>query len=253
MPGESLTTSRGALLVILSMNALLLSLRLASAFAVLMLSACASVSVRDVSVGNSSGGRPKHVYVADFETAGAEFKVGGKQTPAALKEQSTRVLSDYLVKNISAHVAPASRATSMRNVPRSGWLVTGRFVRVNTGSRMLRAGVGLGAGGTKMETEVQVFDLATGKQVPFLSFGTTGGSNAMPGLLTSTGPASAALSITTQSMMGVTDDAARTSRMITGALSEYMHSRGWIRRGEVFEAKNTGEFQVVHRQFRGGR
>jgi hypothetical protein len=54
-------------------------------------------------------------------------------------------------------------------------------------------------------------------------------------------------------MMGVTDDAARTSRMITGALSEYMHAREWIRRGEVFEAKNTGEFQVVRRQFRGGR
>jgi hypothetical protein len=50
--------------------------------------------------------------------------------------------------------------------------------------------------------EVQVFDLATGKQVPFLSFGTTGGSNAMPGLLTSTGPASAALSVTTKAHDG---------------------------------------------------
>ena len=101
-----------------------------------------------------------------------------------------------------------------------------------------------------METRVQVYDLASqGK--PFMTFETTGGSNAMPGLITSTGPVSAAFSMATQAMMGVSDDAARTSRMITGALSEYLASRGWIAKNKVYESKKLGKYQLVHEQWTG--
>jgi hypothetical protein len=125
--------------------------------------------------------------------------------------------------------------------------VTGEFVRVYTGSRILRAGVGLGAGGTKMETRVSVFDLASAGR-PFLTFETTGGSNAMPGLLTNPGT-SAAISMTMQAMMGVTDDAARTSRMITGELAEYLVERGWLAKDKAYSAKKLGKYQLVHEQY----
>src|SRR4029079_17604582 len=115
-------------------------------------------------------------------------------------------------------------------------------------SRLLRSGVGLGAGGTKMETRVRVYDLASSAQ-PFLTFETTGGSNAMPGLLTSTGPVSAAFSMTTQAMMGVTDDAARTSRMITGALNGYLVEHGWLNKSKAYSAKKLGKYQLVHEQY----
>lgn len=216
-----------------------------------MLCGCASVSVRSESRTRSQPARkPVKIYVADFDAAHGDFKIVGDEAknPAAFKKHAAKIMTDYLVKNLSAHVAPAEPAT--RRVSDRGWLVTGQFVRVYTGSRILRAGVGLGAGGTKMETRVQVYDLAN-RGKPFLKFETTGGSNAMPGLLTSTGPVSAAFSMATQAMMGISDDAARTSRMITGALSEYLASRGWIAKNKVYESKKLGKYQLVHEQWTG--
>ena len=119
---------------------------------------------------------------------------------------------------------------------------------MNTGSRALRAIVGLGAGGSKMETRISVIDLS-GPGQPFLTFETTGGSNAMPGLMESSSPWGAALSMTAQAMMGVTDDAARTSRMITGELNTYMVQRGWISKDKAYSVKAPGQFQLVHEHY----
>jgi len=225
-----------------------------SASCLTLLGGCASVSVKSESrMGAQPARKPVKIYVADFDASHAVFKIGGEQSkdPEAYKKNVERLLAGYLVKNISAHIAPAEpvKAASGR-VPGKGWLVTGQFVRVNTGSRLLRAGVGLGAGGTKMETRVEVYDLAS-RGKPFLKFETTGGSNAMPGLLEATGPVSAVLSPATQAMMGVSDDAARTSRMITGELSEYLAARGWIAKNKVFESKKPGKYQLVHEQWIG--
>ncbi|MEA3212057.1 MAG: hypothetical protein QOE70_5114 [Chthoniobacter sp.] len=193
--------------------------------------------------------RPKQVYVVPFDTGGATIRIAGTKTAAesdAFKQNLATVLADYTVKNVSKHVAPAVKIASAAAAPATGWLVTGRFIRVNTGSRGLRVFVGLGAGGTKMETAVEVIDLAGNRHRPILQFTTTGGSNAMPGLLSSTGPGSAAFSMMTQANTGVTDDAARTSRMITGALSEYFVERGWIAQGQVFKTKKPGDYQLIH-------
>jgi hypothetical protein len=151
------------------------------------------------------------------------------------------------VKGVNNHVAPAERVGNVVGLPKTGWLVSGEFLRVNTGSRILRAGVGLGAGGTKMETRVHVYDLSSSAQ-PFLTFETTGGSNAMPGLLTNPGT-TAAISMTTQAMMGVTDDCARTSRMIAGELNEYLIHRGWLDKSKAYSVKKLGKYQLVHEQY----
>lgn len=214
-----------------------------------LLSGCASVSVRELRQSRSGVTKPQHIYVVPFDTSRGSFRIADAKTRGeidAFRQGTATLLADYTVRNVSKHVAPASKVVSPAVAPASGWLVTGRFTRVHTGSRMLRMGVGLGAGGTKMETSVEVFDLSTGRRRPFLRFDTTGGSNAMPGLLTSTGPVSAAVSVASQAGTGVTDDAARTSRMITGALSEFMFERGWIPKEKVFKIKKPGEYQLVH-------
>jgi hypothetical protein len=213
----------------------------------ILLSACSSVSVKDLKQTGVVT-KPAHIYVAPFDTTRGTFKIAGDPTGAkspAFRQNVATVLADYTVQNVTKHVAPASKV-SPGAAPRSGWIVTGRFVRVNTGSRGLRVLVGLGAGGTKMETEVEVFDAASGGKTPFLHFSTTGGSNAMPGLLSSTGPGSAAFSMLSQATTGVTDDAARTSRMITGALSEYFGARGWIPKDKIFQTKKLGDYQMIH-------
>ena len=219
--------------------------------ALALLSSCASVSVKgQARSGKQPVQKPAKVYVADFGTEHGVYKIAGAESkdPEAFKKKTAATLTDYVVKGINTHVAPAEHAAKVSGLPKNGWLVTGEFIRVNTGSRILRSGVGLGAGGTKMETRVQVYDLASGAQ-PFLSFETTGGSNAMPGLLTSTGPASAAFSMTTQAMMGVTDDAARTSRMIAGALNSYLVERGWLDKSKAYSMKELGKYQLVHEQY----
>jgi hypothetical protein len=219
--------------------------------ALVLLSSCASVSVRNEQrTGAKPKQKPAKIYVANFSTAKGAYKIAGTESkdPEAFKKKISDLLATYTVKSVNDHVAPAQRAASTSGLPRNGWLITGEFVRVNTGSRILRAGVGLGAGGSKMETRVSVIDLAAGGQ-PFLTFQTTGGSNAMPGLLESSGPGSAALSMMTQSMMGVTDDSARTSRMIAGELNNYLLERGWMAKGKTYSVKKLGKYQLIHEQY----
>ncbi len=219
--------------------------------ALALLSSCASVSVKgEHRATKQPAQKPGKIYVANFDTRQGVYKIAGAESkdPEAFKKKTAETLSAYLVKGINTHVAPAERASGVVGLPKIGWLVSGEFIRVNTGSRILRSGVGLGAGGTKMETRVQVYDLASSAE-PFLTFETTGGSNAMPGLITSTGPVSAAFSMTTQAMMGVTDDAARTSRMIAGALNSYLVERHWLDKSKAYSQKKPGKFQLVHEQY----
>ena len=219
--------------------------------ALVFFSSCASVSVTDEKRTTGKGVRkPAKIYVAEFGTENAAFKIAGNENkdPAAFKRKTAEMLNKYVVKSINDHVAPAQSTTSTKGVPRNGWLVTGEFTRVNTGSRVLRAGVGLGAGGSKMETRVSVFDMS-GNGQPFLTFETTGGSNAMPGMLTSTSPYGAVWNIVSQSLLGVTDDAARTSRMIAGELNTYMIQRGWLSKDKAYSVKKLGEYQLVHEQY----
>ncbi|HYR57812.1 MAG TPA: DUF4410 domain-containing protein [Chthoniobacteraceae bacterium] len=219
---------------------------LPATLAAALLSACSSVSVRDYQQ-TAAVKKPAHIYVAAFDTSSGAFKIAGDKSGAtapAFKQNVSKILTDYTVENISKHVAPATKVATAA-APRDGWLVAGRFTRVNTGSRGLRMFIGLGAGGSKMETAVDVFDASRAK--PFMHFATSGGSNAMPGLVTSGGPGvGAAYSMIYQAHNGVTDDAARTSRMIAGALSEYFGERGWIAKDKVFKIKKPGEYQLVH-------
>jgi hypothetical protein len=219
--------------------------------AFVFLSSCASVSVKgEHRVSRKPTQKPAKIYVADFGTATGAFKIVGAENkdPEAFKHKTADVLAGYITKSVNDHVAPAERTKSTKGLPKSGWLITGEFVRVNTGNRELRALVGLGAGGSKMETRISVIDLA-GDGKPFLTFETTGGSNAMPGLLESSGPGSAVMSMTTQSMMGVTDDSARTSRMVAGELNSYLIERGWLSKDKAYSAKKLGEYQLVHQQY----
>jgi hypothetical protein len=91
----------------------------------------------------------------------------------------------------------------------------------------------MGAGGTKVETEVEVVDLETG--LPFLRFKTTGGSNAEPGALSgviATGPIDLAVGVVAgaagQLTRGLTEDLGRTAHESTAQISEFCSEQGWI-------------------------
>ena len=105
------------------------------------------------------------------------------------------------------------------------------------GNRLLRMAIGLGSGGTKFETKVDV----RGAKGSLLHFSTTGGSNAMPGGATNPIPFSSVPTALLNAKDGVTADAARTARMIAGTLGNYLADHGWIAREKVPQVKMASQ------------
>ena len=206
-----------------------LGLTVFSGFASLLCS-CASVSVKSGQGGDSAKpkAKPAHIYVEQFSTARTVLKEHPmRKNPGQLKSESRDLVAKYLVLELSKSIAPASLIAAGTAPRTGGWLVGGEFTRISEGSRFLRMSVGLGMGGTKMETHVLVRNLPR-KNAPFLNFETTGGSGASPGALTNPIPFSGVPTALLASEMGVTDDAKRTARMITAEIAQYAAQRGWI-------------------------
>lgn len=201
-------------------------------FVVLGVTGCASVSVTDVRQSPLVGVpaiKPAFIVVAPFSIDPGQFNVD--RTGAELedfKQNLQKMMYTALVADIRTHLVPSQAVGAMPSIGGNYWMVTGVFVRVNQGSRFLRSAIGFGAGGTKLETQVAVYNMAGQEPTPFLTFATTGGSGAEPGAALAMDPVSMALNAVSGSAKGLTDDTRRTSRMITAALSDYMYGKGWI-------------------------
>ena len=197
---------------------------------------CASVSVKSSTASGAKPTQPpKRFYVAPFSVARADVRENSMgKTHGKLGSDVQKLVADYLVADLSKNIAPASLAKGGGSG--DAWIVSGDFTKVYEGNRLLRMGIGLGAGGTKMETQVAVRN-GSAANPPFLKFSTSGGSNAMPGAATNPVPFSSVPSALLQSTMGVTDDAARTARMITATIADYMVQRGWLAAGKVQKPK----------------
>jgi len=195
------------------------------------LTSCASISV-DNARESARQNRPSLVYVMNFSTAHADFDVDRSGADlTAFKDNLQLMLRTGLVAGITDKLVPAVAETKLGNHrEHKAWLVRGEFTTVKQGSRLLRSAIGFGAGGTKLETRVQVYDLAQDPTAPFLTFSTTGGSNAEPGaiLALTTDPFQLAIGGVSGAAHGLSEDTARTAREITAELSDYMYARGWI-------------------------
>ncbi|HEX4140022.1 MAG TPA: DUF4410 domain-containing protein [Candidatus Methylacidiphilales bacterium] len=209
--------------------------------AAIALTSCASISV-DNARESARQNRPSLVYVMNFSTVRADFDVD--RTGADLtefKKNLQLMLRTGLVAGIADKLVPAVAETKLGNHREpDAWLVRGEFTIVKQGSRLLRSAIGFGAGGTKLETRVQVYDLAQDPSAPFLTFSTTGGSNAEPGaiLALTSDPFQIAIGGVSGAAHGLSEDTARTAREITAELSDYMYARGWISADQRVEPKH---------------
>jgi Domain of unknown function (DUF4410) len=187
---------------------------------------CASVGVRNPAQA-ANPKLPKQIFVADFDTSKGTFHVSrsGDQL-VTLQQKTANVLANYLVADLSKSVVPASRQDGSRKTRTDAWLITGEFVRVNEGSRALRGLIGAGAGGTKMETIVRVYDLSHLSKEPVLQFETSGGSNAEPGAVLGGMFGALPNALRNAGARGVTDDTARTAREITAMVADYYAKNG---------------------------
>jgi hypothetical protein len=201
---------------------------------VLALTSCASISVQP-GTAVATQQKPEKVYVEAFSTDRGEFKVDREGAElVAFKTDLQKMMTAGITTDLSKRLIPAVAAEKARQPKReNAWLIRGEFVKVNQGSRLLRGAIGFGAGGTKLETRVQVYDLSTGDKNPFLTFATTGGSNAEPGALPSLATDPLTLVIEGAGgagnvAHGVSEDTTRTAREITAELSDYMYRSRWI-------------------------
>jgi Domain of unknown function (DUF4410) len=215
-------------------------------FLVVALSAmvgCASVSVQSQQERATwRFKKPQVLIVKDFGFPNqATIRADRSGNELAAFERNLQVsLRDQLVRALGRYGIPVTVATTPQDLrklrkPQPAWLITGQFTRVNQGSRALRVALGLGAGGTKMETVTQVYDLSSrSRQQPLFTFSTTGGSNAEPGMITSVGPLAPTtvpvmvISMAVKGMHGVSEDAKRTARVIAAYVSEQLANRGYL-------------------------
>jgi hypothetical protein len=213
---------------------------------ILALASCASVSVQKTAE-QATPQMPQKIYVADFDIANGQFKVDREGADLVdFKRNLRTMMQTASVTDLSHRLIPAMATTKEQGFrPENAWLIRGEFTKVNQGSRLLRGAIGFGAGGTKVETNVYVYNLNQNTDIPFLTFSTTGGSNAEPGAVTggATDPVVAAIGVGASGAGGIahglTEDTARTAREITAELSDYMYRSGWISKDKWIEPKKV--------------
>ena len=205
-----------------------------------VLAGCASVSVKEDRWTQERLALPKRVYVADYEVPAEALAVDRTGADLeAFRQEKARNFTAELCQRITARIAPAVPLAAGVRPEKGSWIVEGRFLRVNQGSRLLRSLVGLGAGGTKMEARTVVSVVqsrCTKKKIAEIE--TTGGSNAEPGLLTFPTPIGGSIrAVVSLAKTGVTADQLRTARMITAAMAEKLEAQGHKLRGKPEKVK----------------
>lgn len=221
------------------------------------LCSCASVSVKHTErvKGHEAKKAPDRIFVKPFEYHDEAQTLRVDRSGEDLKtfkfEQQEK-LTRHLVRRLSKNVAPARAIAANAPLPKGNyWVITGRFDRINQGSRFMRAVVGLGTGATKLEATIEVSELSTGKPRPILRIMTTGGSNVSPGvlgvaLIVFQGPVALlnAGNALDGVRSGVTFDTIRTSREITSAVSEYLYQQQAIPEEKALAPKRLGVLSV---------
>lgn len=210
------------------------------ALAAFMLAGCASVSVKEEKWSQERLALPKRIYVADYEVPAEALEVdrSGDELEE-FRKQKAKNFNGEICERITKRIAPAVPLAKGVRLEKGSWIVEGRFLRVNQGSRLLRSIVGLGAGGTKMEVRTVVSEAgARGTKKKIAEIETTGGSNAEPGMLTFPTPIGGGIrALVSLAKTGVTADQQRTARMITAALAERLEAQGYALPGKKEKAK----------------
>ncbi len=213
---------------------------------VLCLASCASVSFKKTAE-EATPHMPAKIYVALFDTTG-QWNVDREGSElVAFKTDLQGMLQAGMTTDLTLKLVPAFPTKDLHPKAENAWLIRGAFTRVNQGSRLLRGTIGFGTGGTKVETQVEVYNLNTPSAKPFFTFITTGGSGAEPGAISglATSPVTMAIQMAASGAGGIahglTEDTARTSRQITAVLSDYMYRSGWITKDKWIEPKHLSD------------
>jgi len=227
----------------------------ATALALAGLAGCARTSVENVQQAPSTQlPRPDLVIVHDFgvtagdvaldRAAGARLIDAMKTTPEAeqqlkLGREVTRIVTEHLVKQISALGIPAVAAAAATPVAGPSLDLEGQILTVDEGNRLRRVVIGFGAGATEVRSLVQVYEITNDGRRLVEDFYTTVKSSRKPGMGPMAGVggavsgASAAavgagVSVASEFSQSVDADAKHTAEEITKELKKFFARQGWI-------------------------
>ncbi|MGO1079300.1 DUF4410 domain-containing protein [Inquilinus sp. CA228] len=105
----------------------------------------------------------------------------GPTDPQAGAAALVNRIADALVAELSKSGFASRRLRHGEPYPPAGWLVRGIFTEMDTGNRLRRAVIGFGVGGTEMQLQIVVSDLAKHPNEAFYSFGVGTSSDKGPG------------------------------------------------------------------------
>src|SRR5258708_3900539 len=124
----------------------------------------------------------RHHFITQPTCSAEERRIRiGSDTAAKLSEEAANRLSKM---DLSARRISGDGDEPLYN---NSLLVTGRLIDVDEGNRFTRIALGLGAGESRLATEVHVFRVMHGQQAEVLAFTTYADSGKMPGLMLSIG------------------------------------------------------------------
>ena len=214
---------------------------------------CARARVHNVQADQSATlPRPGRVLVFDFETGGADVRVGSSPRRTVrnavglyvreadlLAEAVAGTLASQLVADISARGFTAERAAQVPPPRLNDLIVQGQFVQIEGGSATGRFVIGLGVGATELRTQVEVFQVAADGWRPIKQFDTIAAGSRMPGAAFFVAGGAAAGTVATSAIItsgvgvvreiraSIEGDARRTSEQISAQLADLSTAQRW--------------------------
>jgi len=203
---------------------------------VIVLAGCSSAGIFDLQKsGKKVTQAPTTIWIEPFSIRPGAMKLGNRTAAEkrALGEEISRNLASRTSKEVQRYAANAAVSHRGRSQAPGTWLVSGEIVRLDQGSRALRAGVGLGMGATDLQTRVRVTAIHANGRTKILTFQTRGRSGLEPGaaLGVATGGASlvgTGAGLVGGSLPGISSDIDRTAFETAAVLSDLLARNGLL-------------------------
>jgi Domain of unknown function (DUF4410) len=235
----------------------------------LMVGGCAPASVSPRTTGapvNTS--RPAQIVVYQFAVSPSEVTQNQsvfqrayralsmnaeqqQQSQLEIGHETAKDLSDALVEKLTALGFNAEQLPRGTPAPDGALVIDGKFLNVDEGNRLRRLVIGFGAGASKLDTDVNVYQVSNGAPRQLLDFTTHAESGKMPGAAVTMGAGAAAQGGATvaagaasaglagvktyRSTMGFLADS--TSKQIVAYFSQYAAGQGWITQDQAQKVK----------------
>jgi hypothetical protein len=197
--------------------------------------------------GSPPLGKPTAIIVYNFASTPDEVKLNHSvlsrvrmRVSGAQDDEKTKLahkivdgFSESLVKDLQKTGLPVSRGVAGEPPPDGSLAVQGDFLLIDEGNRARRMAIGLGAGASKVEANVQCFLKQPARNVVLSEFRATSQSSRKPGAAETVGAgaapeAAAAVSGATELRQTAEGDTDRMAKAIAKEITKSMAAQGWI-------------------------